>query len=205
LVITKLTRKGQFVMENIQNDHRVIEFVANGMVDGVVAFDRIMTMVYCNRSAELILDRLSLPGEVDDICRRMLDALGAHTFREKFPGEVILYKKIDGSPGNWTFRFHIYENGPLVFVFMHEESLSEKADLLKMRRHFRLTRRETDVIRRVINGLKNGEIAKEFNISEQTVKDHLSNAYQKIGVGNRVELLSFLFNSQLSDNFRRDG
>jgi len=192
-------------MENIEDHHRIIEFLVNRMPEGVVVFDEKKGLVYCNRSAELFLERLSFPDEVDAICKRMFDAMKARTFRELFPGEVIVYKKIDGSPGKWTFRFHMYENGPLVCVFIHEEALSEKVDLNRTRQYFRLTRRETDVIRRVINGLSNDDIAKEFDISEQTIKDHLSNAYQKIGVRNRFELLSFIFNSpSSSEQFLRE-
>jgi DNA-binding NarL/FixJ family response regulator len=46
----------------------------------------------------------------------------------------------------------------------------------------------------VINGLKNGDIAHILEISEQTVKDHLSNIYIKLGTDNRVTLVSFLLN-----------
>ncbi len=181
-------------MDNMQDRFRMFEFVLGRMPEGVVVFDAKMSIVYCNRSAELFLDRLDFPDEVVTICKRMFDATRTGKFGLLFPGEVNVYKKIEGSPGRWTFRFHIYDKGTLACVFIHEESLSEKIDLNRLRRHFRLTRRETDVIRRVINGLRNDEVAKEFGISKQTVKDHLSNAYQKVGVRNRVELLSFLFN-----------
>ncbi len=174
------------------------EFVLGRMPEGVMFFDEKMNIVYSNRSAELFLDRICLPDEVGAICRRMFDALRTGKFRVHFPGQVNLYKKIVGSPGRWTFRFHIYEGGPLVCVFVREDPLSEKIDLNKLRRSFRLTRREMDVISRVIDGLSNEEIAKAFDISEQTIKDHLSNAYHKIGVKNRIELLSFLFNSYSS-------
>jgi DNA-binding CsgD family transcriptional regulator len=185
-------------MENIEDHHRIIEFLVSRMPGGMVVFDEKMKLAYCNRSAELFLHRFSFPDEVYAISKRMFDALRARTFGELFPGEVNVYKKLEGSPGRWTFGFHIYENGPLVCVFIHEEALSGKIDVNRMRQHFRLTRRETDVIRKVINGLSNDDIAKEFDISGQTIKDHLSNAYQKIGVRNRFELLSFLFNSPSS-------
>jgi len=185
-------------MENIEYRNCINEFLVNRMSEGVVVFDGRMNILHLNRSAELFLGRLNLPNEVDDICKRMFDAMRKGTFRDLFPGEVNVYKKFEGSPGRWRFRFHVYENGPLVCVFIHEEALSEKLNLNRMRLHFGLTRRETDVIRRVINGLRNDDIAKEFDIGEQTIKDHLSNAYQKIGVRNRVELLSFLFNSPSS-------
>ena len=58
-----------------------------------------------------------------------------------------------------------------------------------IRQRFRLTRRETDILRRVIDGSKNTEIAEELEISEQTVKDHLSNVYLKTGTENRMALM----------------
>jgi DNA-binding CsgD family transcriptional regulator len=184
-------------MKNTENDHRIIEFLMARTLEGAAVFDEKMSLVYCNRSAELFFDRLSFPDEVDDICKRMFGAFMTGKFKEQFPGEVNIYKKLENSPGKWTFRLHLYESGPLICVFIHEEALSEKINLNETRRQFRLTRRETDVIRRVINGLSNDDIAKEFEISEQTIKDHLSNAYHKFGVRNRVELVSFLFNAQL--------
>jgi DNA-binding NarL/FixJ family response regulator len=64
-----------------------------------------------------------------------------------------------------------------------------------IRKQFRLTRRETDILRRVLDGLKNVEIAEELEISEQTVKDHLSNIYMKSGVENRFDLARLLMNT----------
>jgi DNA-binding CsgD family transcriptional regulator len=192
-------------MENVQDHYRIIEFIVSRMSEGVVVLDEKMDIVLRNRSAELFLGRFSFPDEVRAICKRMFDAMKTGKFEELFPGEVRVYKKIAGSPGRWTFHFHVHENRPLACVFIHEESLSEKLDLNKVRKHFGLTRREMDVIRRVINGLSNDDIAKEFEISEQTIKDHLSCAYQKVGVRNRVELLTFLFNSESSSEEFRQG
>jgi DNA-binding NarL/FixJ family response regulator len=59
----------------------------------------------------------------------------------------------------------------------------------RIRQQHSLTRRETDILRRVIDGLLNTEIAEELQMSEQTVKDHLSNIYRKIGVENRLSLI----------------
>jgi DNA-binding CsgD family transcriptional regulator len=65
----------------------------------------------------------------------------------------------------------------------------------EIRREYRLTRRETDIVRRVLDGLRNSEIAKDLEITEQTVKDHLSNVYAKIGVENRFDLVRSLLNT----------
>jgi len=51
----------------------------------------------------------------------------------------------------------------------------------------RLTRREVDVLRLVANGENNRTIAKELYISEKTVKNHLTNIFQKLGVEDRTQ------------------
>lgn len=51
-----------------------------------------------------------------------------------------------------------------------------------------LTPRETDVVRRVLQGRRNKEIARDLGISEGTVKMHLHNLYEKLSVTSRTEL-----------------
>jgi two-component system nitrate/nitrite response regulator NarP len=51
-----------------------------------------------------------------------------------------------------------------------------------------LTPRETDVVRCVVQGRRNKEIARDLGISEGTVKMHLHNLYEKLSVGSRTEL-----------------
>jgi DNA-binding CsgD family transcriptional regulator len=73
-----------------------------------------------------------------------------------------------------------------------EETISDKMNMNEIRQKFRLTRCETDIARRVVDGRRNNEIAEELDISVQTVKDHLSNIYMKTGVENRMALLRSL-------------
>ncbi|MDY3240628.1 MAG: helix-turn-helix transcriptional regulator [Anaerovoracaceae bacterium] len=54
------------------------------------------------------------------------------------------------------------------------------------------TEREADVYRLVIDGCSNEEIACQLNVSIHTVKKHLQNMYQKMGIKNRVQLLQGL-------------
>jgi DNA-binding NarL/FixJ family response regulator len=51
----------------------------------------------------------------------------------------------------------------------------------------RLTGRETEVLQLLAQGLSNKMIALELNISEHTVKFHVSSIYSKMGVSNRAE------------------
>lgn len=55
-----------------------------------------------------------------------------------------------------------------------------------------LTTRELEVVRMAAAGLRNRDIAQQLGISEGTVKIHLHNAYEKLGVGGRVELVLYL-------------
>jgi DNA-binding NarL/FixJ family response regulator len=51
-----------------------------------------------------------------------------------------------------------------------------------------LTRKEMEVVRLVAQGLRNKEIAARMFISEQTVKNHLRAVFEKLRVGDRLEL-----------------
>ena len=50
-----------------------------------------------------------------------------------------------------------------------------------------LTRREKEILKRIIKGKYNSDIAKEFVISKNTVKAHVSNIIKKLKVKNRSE------------------
>ena len=62
---------------------------------------------------------------------------------------------------------------------------------------FGLTPREMDVISTVVAGFSNKEIAAYWKITEDTVKHHLSNIFDKLGVSTRVELVLFAVNHKL--------
>ena len=52
-----------------------------------------------------------------------------------------------------------------------------------------LTARELDIVRMVAQGLRNRGIGERLSITESTVKVHLHNIYQKLGVEGRLELV----------------
>jgi DNA-binding NarL/FixJ family response regulator len=62
---------------------------------------------------------------------------------------------------------------------------------------FGLTRREVEVIRCIVDGCSNRDVAKQFGLSEETVKRHLSNIFDKIGVSTRLELALFALANHL--------
>jgi DNA-binding NarL/FixJ family response regulator len=54
-----------------------------------------------------------------------------------------------------------------------------------------LTAREIDIIRMIVEGLRNKEIADRLFIGEGTVKVHLHHIYEKLGIDGRLALLRF--------------
>jgi DNA-binding NarL/FixJ family response regulator len=59
------------------------------------------------------------------------------------------------------------------------------------RKTYGLTPRELEVVGAIVEGCSNRDIAKQFNLSEETVKRHLSNIFDKTGVSTRLELALF--------------
>jgi len=56
---------------------------------------------------------------------------------------------------------------------------------------FGLTARETEIVSFITQGYMNRDIAKSLSITEETVKRHLTNIFNKVGMSNRLELALF--------------
>ena len=61
----------------------------------------------------------------------------------------------------------------------------------------RLSLRERQVVELVSQGFKNKEIALRMFISEQTVKNHLHNIFDKLGISDRLELVLYSIHGNL--------
>ncbi len=66
-------------------------------------------------------------------------------------------------------------------------------------RNYGLTKREMDILNTIVAGLSNKEIARKFSLSEDTVKHHLTNIFDKVGVASRLELALFAINNRLTE------
>lgn len=91
--------------------------------------------------------------------------------------------------------------------WVHRESVSNLVQYLRTlmqsthdeakQKKFGLTPRELEIVSAVVAGYSNKEIAEYFKISEDTVKHHLSNIFDKLGVSTRLELALFAVNQAL--------
>lgn len=78
--------------------------------------------------------------------------------------------------------------------FMRNSSSGDKSQ-----KNYGLTKREMDILVSIVTGLSNKEIARRFALSEDTVKHHLTNIFDKVGVNSRLELALFAINNRLTD------
>lgn len=65
---------------------------------------------------------------------------------------------------------------------------------------FGLTPRELEMIALIVQGCANKDIAKQSGITEETVKRHLKNIFDKLGVSSRLELAMYAINHKLAAN-----
>jgi two-component system, NarL family, nitrate/nitrite response regulator NarL len=79
--------------------------------------------------------------------------------------------------------------------FMRNSSSGDKPQ-----KNYGLTKREMDILVSIVTGLSNKEIARRFALSEDTVKHHLTNIFDKVGVNSRLELALFAINNRLTES-----
>jgi two-component system, NarL family, nitrate/nitrite response regulator NarP len=81
--------------------------------------------------------------------------------------------------------------GQMVFPFMDVREL--QTDPISQ-----ITRRERALMEALATGMTNKDLARSFDISENTVKFHLSNLFEKLGVKNRAHAIAFFYSSRLA-------
>ncbi|MCR5176537.1 MAG: response regulator transcription factor [Anaerovibrio sp.] len=109
----------------------------------------------------------------------------------------------DVEPDMLIKAIHIVNNGG-VFIYPEleerifgcirdDDNINEKAKALwRSGRSGRLTARELDVLSCIAKGFSNQEIAKTLFVSEKTVKNHLTNIFRKLDVGDRTQALIYV-------------
>lgn len=88
-------------------------------------------------------------------------------------------------PWLWLkFFFLPYTESLLKFV-------EDKAVLEPVFEKYHISKREQEILKLILNGKSNREIEESLFISYHTVKNHIYNLYQKLGVKTRYELVHF--------------
>src|SRR5262249_7736683 len=110
----------------------------------------------------------------------------------------------DDSPANLLTAIETVLQGKTYFPAIHEKDDKKQAanhpnDHLRVK-HLNITQREIEIIRLVIQGFSNPEIANQLCLSELTIKTHRKNFYSKAGVRKIPDLIKFMQNHGLTDH-----
>ena len=80
----------------------------------------------------------------------------------------------------------------LLLGIPHTVKTNNEAVLVAIAYQYKLTRRETDVLRCLWRGMSNGEIASDLMIEENTVRKHYGNLMKKISLNNRADVATWV-------------
>ena len=105
---------------------------------------------------------------------------------------AFIHKTID--PGDLAAIIRQAIAGNVFFAVSNAPAAeSTRADL-------ELTPRETEILRALVDGQSNKQIAGQFWLSEQTIKYHLTNIYRKLEVSSRTEAVRQAYEHGLIEN-----
>lgn len=104
--------------------------------------------------------------------------------------------RVRGRSGRWLTLYgaltEAADNRPSEAVVVVEPARTEDVAWLNVA-SYSLSNREEDVVRLVARGFSTRQISESLYVSEYTVQRHLQNAFEKVGVRSRRELLKRLF------------
>ncbi len=83
---------------------------------------------------------------------------------------------------------------PSLIPVLNAKMIDRDKDVMKIES---LTRRELEVLKNLSIGMYNKEIAEKLDISERTVKNHISNIFKKIEVTDRTQAAVFAIRNNL--------
>jgi len=118
--------------------------------------------------------------------QQMIEAiqLGARGVVMKGASVDLLFKAIRAVMAGeyWIDRGRVTDLAHALYNTMREQSPSPAKN------GFGMTPRERQIVAAVLSGYTNRDIAEKLSISDQTVKNHLTAIYDKVGVSSRLEL-----------------
>jgi two-component system, NarL family, nitrate/nitrite response regulator NarL len=119
--------------------------------------------------------------------------LGARGVVMKDSATELLLKSIHAVMGGeyWVGRESVSN------LVQYLRNLMQTTNEESKQKKFGLTPRELEIVSAIVAGYANREVAEYFKISEDTVKHHLSNIFDKLGVSTRLELALFAVNQGL--------
>jgi len=137
-----------------------------------------------NKTLKVLI--LTVHSEVEYLVKAV--DIGANGYILKDTGSAELKQAIESIINNDTYI------QPSLIPALNSRLINRDVDKEKLES---LTKREVEILSQVASGMFNKEIAANLNISERTVKNHISNIFKKIEVTDRTQAAVFAIRNNL--------
>jgi len=189
---------------NFKLQNNILKFIERTSSTGLILLSDSMRLIYMNQKAkEFWRDLIGNPS-IQDIYIHVPPILlqDCYTITEELKrcqaGFLVLPKhrviqisnseKVNVS-SQVLEKGIISENCRFFMISIEEMNESRRIDKISLKTMYRLTNREIDIVFHIFQGLRNAEIAERLFVSEITVKKHIQNIFQKVGVETRTALI----------------
>jgi DNA-binding NarL/FixJ family response regulator len=173
------------VAETFPNGKELVEFLKGQAVD-VILTD--LNMPILDGFGVLAVVKKNYP-EIKVVVLSMYDEEKIYKRVINDGADAFILK--DADPDELIFTIHEFFRGHYVHNF---EKVKKQATLGVyfdgFRAKYRLSRRETEIISLIKDGIQNKEIAETLSLSHQTVETHRKNIHVKLGVTSRIVLVN---------------
>ena len=189
---------------NLKLKDDIIKIIDNDLSTGLILLDDSMRIVYMNQRARefcscLLQTRsyqdlfINVPGMLLEDCSAMREEL------KRYPADCLVLPKHKVLRLENSGEFHLCSrilekeissvNHRLFMISINEVGKSKGIDQNRIKEYYHLTDREIEIVLQVYQGLRNAEIASKLYVSEITIKKHIQNVFQKVGVKSRTALI----------------
>ena len=196
--------------ERLKLKGKILNYIEKQSSVGIILLDEKLQVVYINEKAEELFDVIegsaaNGPGREQILSQVLTDCREIMASNKGRPTDfmAIPHKRTVGAchPNRFAATYKALtqaseaQNPVLFMVCIEEESPAVNVNPRHLMETYRLSKREVDVADLLFSGLKNAQIADKLFISEITVKKHLQNIYNKVGVNNRTSLINKMLTS----------
>jgi DNA-binding NarL/FixJ family response regulator len=176
---------------------------------GIVVLSVTMQLLYMNQAAHDLTRAIHeagrtkgsssaaqgvLPLALTEVCREVIDALHVRTEAKDWEQFHVTRLAASADRAMLLRGFGLPDPSGLerarIVVTIEPLGRHERQEIEQAKERYQLTDREMDVVRELVKGFTNKEIANVLAITEQTVKEHVKHLMRKTGTTTRTGLLA---------------
>lgn len=176
-------------------DKQLTEIIKKRLIPGVLIFNMNNKLVYSNKEAEEIClfhekekkQKKIIPEEIHNLYNLIK--------KDSTDANYIIFGNNNDFKCLYSARaFPISnpknKNASHIMIIIEKIIEKHAADFEKIKKDFNLTKKESEVLKLVCQGISNSDISEKLSICEYTAKDHIKHLMKKMNVHTRSGLIS---------------